>query len=83
MKRLIAVFFVFALALTMVSGCCGTKNCSNLCAEAQAKLDQVEQSCTASANAAQSAAQRAEAAARRAEAAADKCEASFGHRLKK
>ncbi|MGO9377309.1 MAG: hypothetical protein ACLP29_02005 [Dissulfurispiraceae bacterium] len=86
MKRIVAVMFVVALVFTMISGCCGTddcKKCTELCQAPLDKAQSVEQSCTASARAAEAAAMRAENAARRAEAAADKCEAMFKRDLKK
>ncbi len=85
MKRIMAVMMMVALAFTMISGCaCGdAKKCTELCQAALDKAQQIEQSCAASARAAEASAQRAEAAARRAEAAADKCEAAFKKHLKK
>ncbi len=85
MKRIVAVLFVVALAFTMISGCAtdDTKKCTELCQAALDKAQSIEQSCTASARAAEAAAMRAENAARRAEAAADKAEAMFKRHLKK
>jgi hypothetical protein len=86
MKRIMAVMMMVALAFTMISGCaCGNdaKKCTELCQAAMDKAQQIEQSCAASARAAEASAQRAEAAARRAEAAADKCEQAFKKHLKK
>jgi hypothetical protein len=85
MKRIVAVMFIVALAFTMISGCCNNDavKCQELCQSAMDKAASIEQSCTASARAAQAAAMRAENAARRAEAAAEKCEAMFKRHLKK
>lgn len=85
MKRIMAVMMMVALAFTMISGCASSdaKKCTELCQAALDKAQQIEQSCAASARAAEASAQRAEAAARRAEAAADKCEAAFKKHLKK
>ena len=86
MKRIMAVFFVVALAFTMVSGCCNTqevKKCQELCQQALDNAKAIEQSCSASAKAAEAAAAKAEAAARRAEAAADKAESIFMKHMKK
>jgi hypothetical protein len=86
MKRIVAVVFVVALAFTMISGCACTqdaKKCTELCQAAMDKAASIEQSCTASARAAEAAAMRAENAAKRAEAAADKCESIFKKHMKK
>jgi Asp-tRNA(Asn)/Glu-tRNA(Gln) amidotransferase A subunit family amidase len=84
MKRIVAVMMMVALGFTMISGCaCGGSKCEELCQAALDKAQQIEQSCAASARAAEASAQRAEAAARRAEAAADKCEGAFKKGLKK
>ncbi|RPJ08907.1 MAG: hypothetical protein EHM36_04900 [Deltaproteobacteria bacterium] len=86
MKRILAVVFAVALAFTMVSGCCSVqevKKCQELCQSALDNARAIEQSCAASAKAAEAAAARAEAAARRAEAAADKAESIFMKHMKK
>jgi cytochrome c biogenesis protein ResB len=84
MKRIMATFFVVAMAFTMISGCACTDNkCQELCQQAMDKAAAIEQQCTAAARAAEAAAQRAEAAARRAEAAADKAESIFMKHMKK
>ena len=86
MKRMMAVFFVVALAFTMISGCACTqdaKKCTELCQTALDKAQAVEAQCVSAARAAEAAAQKAEAAARRAEAAADKAESIFMKHMKK
>jgi outer membrane murein-binding lipoprotein Lpp len=86
MKRVLVLFVMVAVAFTMITGCACTqdaKKCQELCQAALDKAAQIEQSCSASARAAEASAQRAEAAARRAEAAADKCEQAFKRGLKK
>jgi len=85
MKRVLVLFVMVAVAFTMVTGCAtqDVKKCQELCQAALDKAAQIEQSCAASARAAEASAQRAEAAARRAEAAADKCEQAFKRGLKK
>ena len=84
MQRIVAVVFVVAIAFSMI-GCAqqDAAKCTELCQSALDKAHSIEQSCTASARAAEAAAMRAENAAHRAEAAAEKCESMFRHRLKK
>jgi len=83
MKRVLAVCFVFALGLTMLSGCASTKTCPEACLQTiNQKVAAIKaQPCDASA--CEAAAQRAEAAANRAEAAANKAESIFMKHMKK
>lgn len=86
MKRLLAALFVVAFAFSIVGCACNQadiKKCQELCQGAMDKAQSIEQSCAASAKAAEAAAMKAEAAARRAEAAADKAESIFAKHLKK
>ncbi len=86
MKKLLSVFFVVALALTMISGCADTakiKALQDTTDQALARAQAAEQQCQASAAAAEAAARRAEAAASKAEAMANKVEQIFMKHMKK